>query len=85
MTEVVIYRTTYCGYCDMAKRLLQNMDVPFEEVDVTHDPEMRHKLVELTGGRRTVPQIFIGGVAVGGYTDLATLQRTGELDTMLGR
>lgn len=85
MAEVIIYRTTYCGYCDMAKRLFQSIDVAFKEIDVTHDPEMRHKLVELTGGRRTVPQIFIDGVPVGGYTDVAALQRSGELDTMLGR
>ena len=85
MAEVIIYRTTYCGYCDLAKRLFASLGVPFTEIDVTHDVEMRRKLVEVTGGRRTVPQIFIDGVSVGGYTDVATLQRKGKLDAMLGR
>ncbi len=84
MAEIKIYRTTYCGYCDMAKRLFNDLGVEFEEIDVTHDPDMRQKLVQMTGGRRTVPQIFIDGVAVGGYTDVAALQRSGELDEMLG-
>lgn len=83
MAEVIIYRTSYCGYCDMAKRLFNDLGVEFTEIDVTHDAAMRHKLVEMTGGRRTVPQIFIGGVSVGGYTDVAALQRSGELDKML--
>lgn len=85
MAEVIIYRTQWCGYCDMAKRLFTNLDVPFTEIDVTNDPAMRNKLVEMTGGRRTVPQIFIDGVPVGGYTDVAALQRQGKLDEMLGR
>ena len=83
MAQVVIYRTNYCGYCDMAKRLFTELGVEFEEIDVTNDHAMRIKLVELTGGRRTVPQIFIDGVSVGGYTDVAALQRTGELGEML--
>ncbi|QED26561.1 glutaredoxin 3 [Microvenator marinus] len=85
MAKVVIYRTTYCPYCDMAKRLFQNIDVPFEEIDVTNDTDMRMKLVELSGGMRTVPQIFIDDVSVGGYTDVAALQKSGKLDEMLGR
>jgi glutaredoxin 3 len=83
MAEVIIYRTTYCPYCDMAKRLFQDLGVEFDEVDVTNDSEMRHKLVRMTGGRRTVPQIFINGESVGGYTDVAALQKSGELDEML--
>jgi glutaredoxin 3 len=85
MADVIIYRTTYCPYCDMAKRLFKSMDVEFEEIDVTHDHDMRLKLVEMTGGRRTVPQIFIKGESVGGYTDVAELKKNGELEEMLGR
>lgn len=83
MAEVIIYRTTYCGYCDMAKRLFTDLGVAFEEIDVTTDAEMRNKLVQMTGGRRTVPQIFIDGLPVGGYTDVAELQRSGKLDELL--
>lgn len=83
MAEVLIYRTTYCPYCDMAKRFFRDMGVEFEEIDVTNDPERRMKLVEMTGGRRTVPQIFINGESVGGYTDVVELKRSGDLETML--
>ncbi len=84
MPEVIIYRTTYCGYCDMAKRLFNDLGIEFTEIDVTTDAALRTQLVQMTGGRRTVPQVFIDGVSVGGYTDLLALQRAGELDTMLG-
>jgi len=83
MKPVRIYTTDYCGYCVRAKQLLERKGVPFEEIDVTGDDEMRRKLVEMSGGQRTVPQIFIGDAHVGGYTDLAKLDREGELDRML--
>jgi len=83
MAEVIIYRTEYCPYCDMAKRLFRDLEVPFEEVDVTHDAEARAALIERTGGKRTVPQIFIDGKAVGGFTDVQALQRSGELAKLL--
>lgn len=82
MAEVIIYRTQYCGYCDMAKRLFTKLGVEFEQIDVSTDPEMRAKLLELTG-QRTVPQIFINGVSVGGYTDVAALHKSGELAELL--
>lgn len=84
MAKVVIYRTVYCPYCDMAKRLLDDMDVEYEQIDVTEDPETRAELIKRTGGKRTVPQIFIDEVPVGGYTDLAALKSNGKLQEMLG-
>ena len=83
MKPVKIYTTTYCGYCVRAKDLLTRKGVKYEELDVTGDDEMRSKLVEMSGGQRTVPQIFIGETHVGGYTDLAQLDRDGRLDPML--
>lgn len=83
MAQVKIYRTTYCPYCDMAKRFFRDLGVEFEEIDVTNEPDKREKLVEMTGGRRTVPQIFINGQSVGGYTDIVELKRSGKLDNML--
>jgi glutaredoxin 3 len=80
---VRIYTTDYCGFCRRAKELLQRKGVPFEEVDVTGDDEARAQLVEMSGGLRTVPQIFIGDTHVGGYTDLARLDTEGRLDAML--
>jgi glutaredoxin 3 len=80
---VKIYTTTYCGYCVRAKDLLTRKGVKYEELDVTGDDEMRTKLVEMSGGQRTVPQIFIGDTHVGGYSDLARLDSEGRLDPML--
>jgi glutaredoxin 3 len=84
MADVKIYRTTYCPYCNMAKRLFQDMGVDYEEIDVTTNDEMRHKLVEETG-MRTVPQIFVNGESVGGYTDVKALKDSGKLQEMLGQ
>ena len=70
--EVVIYTTRICGYCVAAKRLLEREGFSYEEVDVSGDSEKRAWLVEVTG-RRTVPQVFITGDPIGGYTELRAL------------
>ena len=78
MKQVRVYTTRICGYCVMAKRLLNSLDIAFEEIDVSRDYEARQWLVTATG-QRTVPQIFIGEQSVGGYTELAALNRDGRL------
>ncbi|RKG89659.1 glutaredoxin 3 [Corallococcus terminator] len=83
MKPVKIYTTTYCGFCVRAKDLLKRKGVDYTEVDVTGDDDARAKLVEMSGGQRTVPQIFIGETHVGGYSDLAELDRQKKLDPML--
>lgn len=83
MKPVKIYTTTYCGYCVRAKDLLKRKGVDYQELDVTGDDAMRSKLVEMSGGQRTVPQIFIGDTHVGGYSDLALLDSQGKLDPLL--
>lgn len=75
--EVIIYTTDYCPYCRAAKDLLRSKGVDFAERDVTDDDAMREKLVHMTGGRTTVPQIFVDGKAMGGYDDLAAFFRNG--------
>ena len=70
MKKVVIYTTRYCAYCAAAKQLLRSKKVEFEEMDVTNDDAMREKLVQMTGGRETVPQIFVEGRSIGGYDEL---------------
>lgn len=83
MKPVKIYTTNYCGFCVRAKDLLKRKGVAYDEVDVTGDDAARAQLVEMSHGQRTVPQIFIGDTHVGGYSDLAQLDREGKLDPML--
>jgi glutaredoxin 3 len=82
---IEIYTTGYCPYCHAAKRLLSRKGVEFTEIDVTGDSKRRSEMVARANGRMTVPQIFIGSTHVGGYDDLAALDRAGKLDPMLGR
>ena len=83
MKQVEIYTTPICGYCAMAKRLLSRKGVAFTEYDVMMDPALRGEMVQRAMGGRTVPQIFIGGVPVGGSDELHALERAGKLDGML--
>jgi glutaredoxin 3 len=85
MTEVVIYTTPTCPYCLNAKRLLNSKGVTFTEIDVTAADGLREEMSRRAGGRRTVPQIFIGGRGVGGCDDLYELESRGELDALLER
>ena len=84
MPKVEIYTTPWCPYCHAAKALLADKGVAFEEVDAM-DPEVRSAMVARANGRRTVPQIFIGETHVGGYDDMAALDRRGQLDPLLAR
>ncbi len=83
MAQVEIYTTNYCPYCVKAKRLLDAKDVDYTEIDVTNNDAERDALVAKSGGRRTVPQIFIDGKAIGGSDDLHALEESGELDKLL--
>jgi glutaredoxin 3 len=80
---VEIYTTPICPYCMAAKRLLTRKGVAFTEIDVSRDPALRDAMTARAGGRRTVPQIFIGGIHVGGSDDLHALDHDGKLDPML--
>jgi glutaredoxin 3 len=81
--RVVVYTTTYCPYCVRATALLRAKGASFEQIDVTSNDAMRRWLRETTG-RRTVPQIFIDDRPIGGFDDLAALEKDGTLDDMLG-
>lgn len=82
MAKVDVYTTDYCPFCDMAKALLTKKGVPFTNHDVSSDSKTRAWLEEQSG-QRTVPQIFINDQSIGGFTELAALQRSGELDKLL--
>lgn len=84
MIPIEIYTTRYCPYCTAAKRLLSHKGAKFTEIDVSGDPKGRSDMVIRANGSTTVPQIFIGSTHVGGYDDLAALDRAGRLDPLLG-
>lgn len=84
MRAVEIYTTMLCGYCQAAKRLLAAKGAVFSEIDVTFDPVRRAEMTRRAAGRMTVPQIFVGETHIGGYDDLAALERAGKLDALLG-
>jgi glutaredoxin 3 len=81
--KVVVYSKDYCPYCDRAKALLKSKGVPFEAIELQNHPGEFEKLKARTG-LMTVPQIFIGEELIGGYTDMAALDREGVLDQKLG-
>jgi glutaredoxin 3 len=81
---IKIYTTPWCGYCRAAERLLNKKGVAFENQDVSDDPQTRRWLVEASG-QNTVPQIFIDGKSIGGFSELDALDRRGELDRLLRR
>ena len=78
-----MYATGWCPYCSRARELLERKGVQFEEIDVDVRPEARAEMMTRSGGRRTVPQIFIGDQHVGGSDDLYELDAAGGLDPLL--
>jgi glutaredoxin 3 len=81
--RIVIYTKDYCPYCKAAKALLTEKGVNFTNFEISDEPARREEMIQRSGGRTTVPQIFIGGFHVGGYTDLAALNTSGGLDALL--
>lgn len=82
MKKVVIYTTTVCPYCSRAKALLDRKSIQYEEINVQEDA-LRQEMMQRSGGRRSVPQIFIGDVHIGGCDDLHELEHQNKLDSML--
>ena len=82
--EVVMYSTNWCGYCQRARNVFERKGVAIREIKLDDEPQQRPAMLQRTGGVRTVPQIFIGELHVGGYDELAALDRSGELDKLLG-
>ena len=83
MATVEIYTKATCGYCMMAKRLLSRKGVEYTEYPVGSDQEKWDEMVKRSEGGRTVPQIFIGDMHVGGFDDMNALDRAGNLDPLL--
>ena len=83
MTKVKMYTTPICPYCVRAKHLLRKKGVEVEEIDIFMDSEARAEMEAKSGGRRSVPQIFVGETHVGGCDDLYAMDREGKLDPLL--
>lgn len=81
--KVVMYTTPGCPYCLAARDLLQEKGVAYEEINVAGNAALRQEMATRSG-RRTVPQVFINDRHVGGYDDLDALERSGQLDPLLG-
>ncbi len=82
-TEIIMYSTDWCGYCQRARNLFERKGVTYREIKIDEGSN-REEMMQRSG-RRTVPQIFIGERHVGGYDDLAALDRAGEVDKLLAQ
>jgi glutaredoxin 3 len=83
MSKVLIYTGPSCPYCVAAKTLLKNKNVSFEEINLGEQPDKMNEMLQKSGGRRTVPQIFIGETHVGGSDELHALEKEGKLNSLL--
>ena len=84
MAKIEIYTKQLCPYCTRAKTLLTRKGASFDDIDISMGGPKRAEMLERSGGRATVPQIFIDGTHIGGSDDLAALDRRGGLDALLG-
>ena len=84
MNQVEIYTTAICPYCVSAKNFLKQRGLDWEEFRVDTDPARREEMLVRSGGRRTVPQIFVNGTHVGGFDDLVAAERSGRLRELTG-
>lgn len=83
MTEIVLYTKDYCPYCKRSKALLTRKGVTFTEYDIQDSDDLVEEMIKRSGGRRTVPQIFIGDQHIGGANDMFELDSLGGLDPLL--
>ena len=83
MPHITVYSGPSCPYCQRAKMLLQKKGVAFEEIDIRADASRRDEMIKRSGGRQTIPQIFIGDKHIGGCDDLYALDAAGKLDPLL--
>ncbi len=83
MAQIEIYTSAFCPYCDRARALLTRRGASFEEFDAPNGSQARKDAIARSGGRTTVPQIFINGQAIGGSDDLVALDRAGKLEALL--
>lgn len=83
MSEVLIYSSAFCPYCSWAKKMLDAKQVEYREIRIDQVEGAQQEMLARSGGQMTVPQIFIGDVHVGGYTDMVALDQQGKLAPLL--
>lgn len=83
MNKVLIYTGPSCPYCVAAKTLLKNKNISFEEINLGEQPDKMNEMLQKSGGRRSVPQIFIGKTHIGGSDELHALEKAGKLNSLL--
>jgi glutaredoxin 3 len=84
MPKITMYTKDFCPYCTSAKNLLKRKGVnDILEIDITYDADLLQEMMNKSGGRRSVPQIFIGDTHVGGFSDLQSLDSADELSNLL--
>lgn len=84
MPEIEIYTQSWCPFCERAMHVLTKKGVEFREIDAPNGSAARREARERSGGRTSVPQIFVGGTHIGGCDDLLALDRNGKLNPLLG-
>ena len=83
MKNIIIYSSNNCGYCELAKSLLDSLNYQYQEINIQEMPDKRDEMLRKSNGRRTVPQIFINDLHVGGYDELNRLHLNGELTELI--
>ncbi len=83
MSQAIIYMTPTCPYCVQAKALLDKLGIPYETIDIATNAEARQEMIKLSGGRTSVPQVFVDGDHIGGCDDLYALHQAGRLKKYL--
>ena len=83
MADIEMYYRDFCGFCARAERLLQSKNIDFRRINIWGVDGAKEEMIERSGGRRTVPQIFIDGQSVGGSDELVALDAAGKLDALL--
>ena len=81
--KIEIYTGPVCSYCDLAKELLNSMGANFIEIKLSEYPNKKKEMLNRTGGKKTVPQIFINNKLIGGFNELKSLELSGKLEKML--
>ena len=83
MKNIIIYSSNNCGYCELAKSLLDSLNYHYQEINIQEMPDKRDEMLRKSNGRRTVPQIFISDLHVGGYDELNKLHLNDELKELI--